>query len=149
MQAWIFLRASEILNDIKKPQFVKIHYNENMRLKGTLVDFENNLVVVQTPRYLEKIDLNDIDRISYRLYDNEFLGLKSYIYVLSGAIGLNVATIYNSQRSPRLDESWYYRFYGIVAGLIFSSEFYEVVSTILTPSETFVLSQDEYEKNVK
>ena len=144
-----FLRASEILNDIKKPQFVKIHYNENMRLKGTLVDFENNLVVVQTPRYLEKIDLNDIDRISYRLYDNEFLGLKSYIYVLSGAIGLNVATIYNSQRSPRLDESWYYRFYGIVAGLIFSSEFYEAVSTILTPSETFVLSQDEYEQNVK
>ena len=144
-----FLRASEILSDIKKPQFVKIQYNENMRLKGTLVDFENNLVIVQTPRYLEKIDLNDIDRISYRLYDNEFLGLKSYIYVLSGAIGLNVATIYNSQRSPRLDESWYYRFYGIVAGLIFSSEFYEAVSTILTPSETFVLSQDEYEQNVK
>ena len=144
-----FLRASEILNDIKKPQFVKIQYNENMRLKGTLIDFENNLVFVQTPRYLEKIDLNDIDRISYRLYDNEFLGLKSYIYVLSGAIGLNVATIYNSQRSPRLDESWYYRFYGIVAGLIFSSEFYEAVSTILTPSETFVLSQDEYEQNVK
>ena len=80
---------------------------------------------------------------------DEFLGLKSYIYVLSGAIGLNMATIYNSQRSPRLDESWYYRFYGIVAGLIFSSEFYEAVSTILTPAETFVLSQDEYEQNIK
>ena len=144
-----FLRASEILSDIKKPQFVKIHYNENMRLKGTLVDFENNLVIVQSPRYLEKIDLNDIDRISYRLYDNEFLGLKSYIYVLSGALGLNVATIYNSQRSPRLDESWYYKFYGIVVGLIFSSELYEALTTVLTPSETFILSQDEYEQNYK
>ena len=144
-----FLRAAEILNNIKKPQYVKILYNDDMRLKGTLVDFDNNQVAVQTPRFLEKIDLNDIDRISYRLYDNEFLGLKSYIYVLSGALGLNVATIYNSQRSPRLDESWYYRFYGIVLGLIFSSEFYDAIATMLTPSETFVLSQDEYEQNVK
>ncbi len=93
--------------------------------------------------------MNDVKRISYRLYSNEFLRLKSYIYVLSGAMGLNVASIYNSQRSPRLDESWYYRFYGIVMGLLFSSELYEALATLLTPSETFILSQEEYEKNVK
>ena len=144
-----FLRASDILNDLQKPQFVKIVDNKNMRLNGTLVSFENNLIYVQTPREIEQINLNNVKRISYRLYSNEFLRLKSYIYVASGAMGLNVASIYNSQRSPRLDESWYYRFYGIVMGLLFSSELYEALATLLTPSETFILSQEEYEKNVK
>ena len=144
-----FLRASDILTDLKKPQFVKIVDNKNMRLNGTLVSYKNNLISVQTPREIEQVNLNDVKRISYRLYSNEFLRLKSYIYVLSGVMGLNVASIYNSQRSPRLDESWYYRFYGIVMGLLFSSELYEALATLLTPSETFILSQEEYEKNVK
>jgi len=142
-----FLRASDILNEIRKPQYVKIIHTDSERLNGTLVGFKNNLVSVQTPRTIEKIDLNDIERISYRLYSNEFLGLKPYIYGFSGVFGLQMATLYNSQRSPRIDESWYYRFYGIVVGLIFSSELHEAISTVLTPSETFILSQDEYEEN--
>ena len=80
---------------------------------------------------------------------NEFLGLKPYIYALSGLMGLGVSSLYNNQRNTRLDESWYYRFYGIVMGLLFSSELYEALATLLTPSETFILSQEEYEKNVK
>ncbi len=144
-----FLRASEILNDLKKPQYVKIIYNKDMRLNGTIVSFENSLISVQTSRAIEQVRLVDVERISYRLYTNEFLRLKSYIYVLSGAMGSNVASIYNSQRSPRLDESWYYKFYGIVMGLLFSSELHEALATLLTSSETFILSQEEYEKNVK
>ena len=144
-----FLRAADILNEIRKPQYVKIIHTDSQRLKGTLVSFENDLVAVQTARTIEKVDLNDIERISYKLYSKEFLGLRSYIYVLSGISGLKVASIYNSQRNPRLDESWYYKFYGIVVGLIFSGELYEALATVLTPSETFILSQDEYEQNYK
>ena len=144
-----FLRASEILTNLKKPQYVKIIHNKNIRLNGTLISFDNSFISVQTPRKIEQVNLDDVDRISYRLYSNEFLRLKSYIYILSGAMGLNVASIYNSQRNPRLDKSWYYRFYGTVVGLLFSSELYEALATLLTPSETFILSQDEYEKNVK
>ena len=112
-----------------------------------MVSFENNIVHVQTGRSLEKIDLDNVELISYRLSDNEFLGIKPYIYTLSGAIGLRVAALYNSQRSPRLDESWYYRFYGIALGLIFSGELYDALSTMLTPTETFILSQEKYEQN--
>ena len=126
---------------------MRIIHNGNKHLRGTLVSFENNIVNVQTGRSLEKIDLDNVELISYRLSDNEFLGLKPYIYAISGIMGLNIATIYNSQRSPRLDESWYYRFYGIAAGLIFSGELYEALSTMLTPTETFILSQEKYEKN--
>ena len=142
-----FLRAAEIINSLPKPQYVKVIHSDNERLKGTLIAFENNIISIQTPRAVEKINLDYVELISYRLSDNEFLGLKPYIYAFSGAIGLKMATLYNSQRSPRLDESWYYRFYGIVAGLIFSSELYEALATLLTPTETFILSQDKYEKN--
>tara|TARA_Y100001970_G_scaffold98917_1_gene124437 strand:+ start:917 stop:1693 length:777 start_codon:yes stop_codon:yes gene_type:complete len=142
-----FLRAAQIITDLPKPQYVKMIHSGNKRLRGTLVSFDNNIVSVQTGRSQEQIDLDNIELISYRLSDNEFLGLKAYIYAFSGAIGLRIAGLYNSQRSPRLDESWYYRFYGITMGLLFSGELYDVLSTILTPTETFILSQDKYEKN--
>ena len=142
-----FLRASQIITDLPKPQYIKIIHNGNKRLRGTLVSFENDIVNVQTGRSLEKIDLDNVELISYRLSDNEFLGFKPYIYALSGTIGLRMAALYNSQRSPRLDESWYYRFYGISLGLIFSGELYDAFSTMLTPTETFILSQEEYEQN--
>ena len=142
-----FLRAAEIINGLPKPQYVKVVHNNNKRLRGTLISFENNIINIQTARAIEKINLDYVELISYRLSDNEFLGLKPYIYALSGIMGLNLATLYNSQRSPRLDESWYYRFYGITAGLIFSGELYEALSTMLTPTETFILSQEKYEQN--
>jgi len=142
-----FLRAAEIIKDLPKPQYVKVVHNNNKRLRGTLISFENNTISIQTPRTVENINLDYVELISYRLSDNEFLGLKPYIYALSGTIGLSMAKLYNNQRSPRLDESWYYRFYGITAGLIFSGELYEALSTVLTPTETFILSQEEYEQN--
>ena len=142
-----FLRAAQIIKDLPKPQYVKIVHNNNKRLRGTLLSFEDNIISIQTPRAVENVNLDYVELISYRLSDNEFLGLKPYIYALSGTMGLNMAKLYNSQRSPRLDESWYYRFYGITAGLIFSGELYEALSTILTPAETFILSQEKYEKN--
>ena len=142
-----FLRAAEIINGLPKPQYVKVVHNDNKRLKGTLIAFDNNIISIQTARGVEKINLDYVELISYRLSDDEFLGLKPYIYALSGAMGLRMASLYNSQRSPRLDESWYYKFYGITAGLIFSSELYEALATILTPTETFILSQEKYEKN--
>ena len=142
-----FLRAAQIITDLPKPQYVKIIHNDNKPLRGTLVSFENNIINVQTGRSLEKIDLDNVELISYRLSDNEFLGIKPYIYALSGVMGLNIAALYNNQRNPRLDESWYYRFYGISLGLIFSGELYDALSTMLTPTETFILSREKYEQN--
>ena len=39
-----FLRAAQILTDLPKPQYVKMVYNGNKRLRGTLVSFENNII---------------------------------------------------------------------------------------------------------
>ena len=72
--------------------------------------------------------------------------MKPYIYAVSGIIGLSMAQLYNMQRSPRLDESWYFRFNGTMIGLIFSGELFDAITTLLTPTETFILSQEQYEK---
>jgi hypothetical protein len=142
-----FLRAKEIISDLQKPQFVKIIHSNSKKLKGTLVSFNNDVVQIQTPNNIEHVDLDNIELISYRFSTNEFLGLKPYIYALSGLMGLGISSLYNNQRNTRLDESWYYRFYGITMGLIFSGELYEALSTLLTPTETFILSQERYEQN--
>ena len=140
-QISIFLRCNHVL--------IYIENSTNYLTKNLLKLLENNkvlipsLVIPKPVGYLAKT----LELISYRFSTNEFLGLKPYIYTLSGLMGLGVSSLYNNQRNTRLDESWYYRFYGITAGLIFSSELYEALSTILTPTETFILSQEKYEKN--
>jgi hypothetical protein len=56
----------------------------------------------------------------------------------------------NKYGIPRNDINRYTQLFGIVIGLIFSSELFDAVSTLLTPSETIILSEAEYEKkNIK
>ena len=142
-----FLRAAEIISDLPKPQFVKILHHGRKRLKGTLTSFQDTLLSVQTPVRIEKISLKDVETISYRLSTAEYLFLKPYIYAMSGIIGLSAAQLYNNQRGPRVDMSWYFLFYGTMIGLNFSSELFDAVTTLLTPKETFILSQEQYEKS--
>ena len=61
-------------------------------------------------------------------------------------IRLTLGNIYNMQRKPEADVSWYNRFYGIIIGLIFSGEMFDAISTLLTPKETFILAEEEYER---
>ena len=142
-----FLRAAEIISDMPKPQFVKILHHERKRLKGTLISFQDTLLSVQTAVGIEKVPLKDVETISYRLSTGGYLFLKPYIYAMSGIIGLSVAQLYNNQRGPRVDVSWYFLFYGTMIGLNFSSELFDAVTTLLTPKETFILSQEQYEKS--
>ena len=141
-----FLRAVEIISDLHKPQFVKIFHHGRKRLTGTLLSFQDNILNVQTPVGNEKISLEYVETISYRLSTSEYLFLKPYIYAVSGIIGLSMAQLYNIQRSPRLDESWYFRFNGTMIGLIFSGELFDAITTLLTPTETFILSQEQYDE---
>ena len=99
------------------------------------------------------VNLNNLDKLSYRTTIGEYEYLRPYIYGASGATGLALARIYNAQRPtlyndfgiPRNDLVRYTQLLGIVIGLIFSSEVFDAVSTLLTPAETIILSEAEYE----
>ena len=102
---------------------------------------------------MDQISLSDVDAISYRLTIGEYDFIKPYLYGISAFVGMGMAQIYNSQREdiyneydiPRKDLNRYTQLSGFVIGLIFSSEVFDAVSTLLTPAETIILSEAEYE----
>ena len=44
-----FLRVEKIINEIPKPQFIKIKHSKNKKLKGTLLKVEDNILYIQGP----------------------------------------------------------------------------------------------------
>ena len=147
-----FLKAERIINEIPKPQFIVIKHSDNKKLRGTLTKVENNVLFIQGPSQVEEISLSSLDRISYRMEFGKYDKYKNYFYVGTGILGLIGGYLYNSQRSiiyndfniPRQDIVFYRYFNGLILGLIFSSEVFDAISTLLTSSETIILSEAEY-----
>ena len=149
-----FLRAEKIVNEIPKPQFVILRHSKNKKLSGTLLNVDNNTLYIQTATTIEKIELDKIDRFSYRSSLGNFDYLRPYTFFVTGLTGFAMASLYNAQRPvtyndygiPRKDLSAYRQIFGTIIGLIFSSEVFDAISTLLTPTDTIILSEAEYEK---
>ena len=149
-----FLRVKKILNDIPKPQYVKIGHSRGKLVKGTLVKLENEILHIQTANVVEKINLNVLDKLSYRENISDLDYIRPYTYIFTSLSGFIMARLYNSQRPatyneygiPRNDIGAYRQIFGIVIGLIFSGEVFDAVRTLLTPKDTIILSEAEYEK---
>lgn len=149
-----FLRAEKILNEIPKPQYVNVQHSGNKKLKGTLIHFDKNILHIQTPTTLEKIRLKRVDALSYRKTLNDFEFLRLPVFIFTGVTGFGLAQLFNNNRSiiynengiPRKDLNRYSQISGIVIGLIFSSEIFDAVSTLLTPKETLILSKSEFDR---
>ncbi len=149
-----FLRGEKIINQIETPQYAIIKYSGKKHLKGTLFKIDNNVLYMQTPSTIEKIDLVDIDRISYRTNLGQYEKYRYYFYALTGVAGLRIANYYNLQRPvtfndygfKRNDIVVYRHLLGIMVGLLFSSEVFDAISTLLTSSDTIILSELEYEE---
>ena len=149
-----FLRAEKIVNEIPKPQFVILRHSKNKKLSGTLLNVYDNTLYIQTATSIEKIELDKIDRFSYRSSLGNFDYLRPYTFFVTGLTGFAMASLYNAQRPvtyndygiPRKDLSAYRQIFGTIIGLIFSSEVFDAISTLLTPTDTIILSEAEYEK---
>ena len=149
-----FLRAEKIINEIPKPQYVVLRYSNKRKINGTLFKVEENILHIQTATSIEQISLDDLDKMSYRSSIGNFDHIRPYVFALTGLSGLGMARVYNSQRPdtynqygiPRNDLNAYRQIIGFIFGLIFSGEVFDAVSTLLTPSETIILSEAEYEK---
>ena len=149
-----FLRAEKIVNEIPKPQFVILRHSKNKKLSGTLLNVDDNTLYIQTATTIEKIELDKIDRFSYRSSLGNFDYLRPYTFFVTGLTGFAMASLYNAQRPvtyndygiPRKDLSAYRQIFGTIIGLIFSSEVFDAISTLLTPTDTIILSEAEYEK---
>ena len=131
-----------------------LRHSKNKKLSGTLFNVVDNTLFIQTATTIEKIELNKIDRFSYRPSLGNFDYLRPYTFFITGLTGFAMASLYNSQRPvtyndygiPRKDLSAYHQIFGTIIGLIFSSEVFDAISTLLTPTDTIILSEAEYEK---
>jgi len=149
-----FLRAEKIIKEMPKPQHVSIKYMSEKKVSGTFFKTENNILFIQTPSAIERIDLNEVDMLSYRSKIGDFDNLKPYTTIMTSMAGLAMATLYNEQRPVTFNEYGYARkdiaiyrqIFGTILGLIFSGEVFDGLSTLLTARETIILSEDEYEK---
>ena len=56
--------------------------------------------------------------------------------------------LYNKNNIPRKDIFAYTQIMGIVIGLIFSSEVFDAMSTLLTPTKSIILSKSAYEEKI-
>lgn len=144
-----FLQADKIISKISKPQYVKVKYTSKHYLSGTLLDYVDEVLLIQTPFRIEKINLNQVKKISYRTDIENFINYKPMFYAGSAIAGLALGEVYNRQRFPEKDVRWYNRFYGISLGLIFSGEIFDAISTLLSSKSTFILDEEEYEKQRK
>jgi len=142
-----YLRVPTILEEIEKPQYVKLKVVGGKKIKGTLVKFQNDTVHVQTAIKMLNLDIHELESISYRLSTADVLVLKPIIRYVSTIIGLGFGEYWNEQRNPELDQRWYYRFFGITGGLIVSGEIYDAIATMISPTETFALTESEFNKN--
>ena len=148
-----YLQSEKIVSKIPKPQFVKLKHSGKKKLKGTMIKYADKILYIQTPTTIETVNLSDLDQLSYRDSIGIFSNMRYYTYGATGILGLFSARRFNSQRSllvnendiPRKDLSAYTQIMGIVIGLIFSSEIFDALSTLLTPTETLILSESEYE----
>tara|TARA_B110000858_G_scaffold29069_1_gene31222 strand:- start:374 stop:1177 length:804 start_codon:yes stop_codon:yes gene_type:complete len=152
-----FLRAEKILEEIPKPQYVVLRRSGGKKLKGTLSRFENNTIYVQTSTMIESVSLDNVDLLSYRSELANYEILRPYVYIFSGLSGFSLAHLYNKQRPAvyntygiaRKDLVRYRQIFGSVIGLIFSSEVFDAVATLLTPTKTIILSEAEYDNKNK
>ena len=149
-----FLRAEKIIKEMPKPQHVSIKYMSDKKVSGTFFKTENNILFIQTPSAIERIDLNVVDILSYRSKIGDFDNLKPYTIIMTSIAGFAMASMYNEQRPVTFNEYGYARkdiaiyrqIFGTILGLIFSGEVFDGLSTLLTAKETIILSEAEYEK---
>ena len=93
-----FLRAEKIVYEIPKPQFVFLRHSKNKKLSGTLFNVVDNTLFKQTATTIEKIELNKIDRFSYRSSLGNFDYLRPYTFLITSLTGFAMASLYNAQR---------------------------------------------------
>ena len=149
-----FIRAEKIINELPIPQYVMLEHSDGVQVNGTLFNVDKNVLHIQMVDKITRIKLENLNRLSYRPFIDNYEELRPYVIFGTAIFGYALARIYNDQRPttyneygiPRNDLKTYREIFGTIIGLIFSSEVFDAISTLLSPKETIILSEAEYER---
>ncbi len=141
-----YLRTNEILSSIPIGQYVNIKHRSGKRIKGTLLSYKDRVLTIQTPVSIEKVNIWNMERITYRGKILKRPDWKLGTYALAGVIGLAMMEVWNRQTSPRTEMVWHNRFMGSIFGMLAGGEVYDTVMILTSPRSQYGLTQAEMEK---
>ncbi len=141
-----YLQTDDILENILEDQYITIKHRSGVRIRGTLKEYKEKYLKIQTPVSLEEIPIWDMESISYR---DSILNKKEWkfaIYGLSALAGITFAEGWNLQVRPENDDTWHFRFMGSVLGLLAGREVFQTINILSSPKTFFALTPEEMDK---
>ena len=141
-----YLETNEVMASIPRNQYVTIVHRDGARIGGTLLDYRDRQLIIQTPVSVETIPLWEMRRIAYRTDIQSRAGWKPVIFAFSALAGLALAEGWNVQTRPKVDMVWHNRFVGSVLGLLAGGEVLDTFAILSSPKTSYSLTPEEMKR---
>ncbi len=141
-----YLRTKSVLDNIPTGQYLEVKNINGQWIKGTLLAFNNNRLLIQTPVSIKQVPMNKMKQIKYREKIITKPDWKLNIYGIAAIMGLGLMETWNRQTSPDWGYKWHNRFIGATLGLVAGAEVYDISMILLTKKTQFGLTPEELDK---
>ena len=141
-----YLRTKSVLDNIPTGQYLEVKNINGRWIKGTLLAFNNNRLLIQTPVSIKQVPMNKLKQIKYREKIINKPDWRLNIYGLAAILGVGLMETWNRQTSPDWGYRWHNRFIGATLGLVAGAEVYDTSMILLTKKTQFGLTPEELDK---
>ena len=141
-----YLRTKSVLENIPTGQYLEVKNRKGQWVRGTLLRFNKNRLLIQTPISIKQVPMNKMRLIKYREQIIRKPEWKLNIYGLAAILGVGLMETWNRQTSPDWGYKWHNRFIGATLGLVAGAEAYDTSMILLTKKTQFGLTPEELDK---
>ena len=141
-----YLRTKSVLQNIPVGQYLSVKHRNGVWVRGTLLNFSKDRLLIQTPFSIKQIPITKMERITYREKIISMPEWKLTIFGLAALLGLGAMETWNRQTSPNWGYKWHNRFIGGIFGLVAGAEVYDTSMILLTKKTHFGLTPQELDK---
>lgn len=141
-----YLRTKEVLENIPTGQYVSVKHRNGKWIRGTLLSYKKERLLLQMPFAVENIHISKMERINFREKIVERPEWKMAIYGIAAFMGFALMESWNRQTIPDWGPKWRNRFMGAIFGLVAGSEVYNTTMILLSKKTQFGLTPAELDK---
>ena len=117
-----YLKTKSILENIPTGQYLSVKHRNGVWLRGTLLSFRNDRLLIQTPFSIKQVPITKMERVTFREKIITMPEWKIAIYGLAALAGLGLMETWNRQTAPNWGYKWHNRFIGGIFGLVAGAE---------------------------
>lgn len=142
-EGFTYLHTRDVLAGIPENEFVTVKHRGGRTIRGTLLQYRDPVLEIQTPFKVESIPLWQINSIAYRSEITRRPTWSKFVFFAGAGMGLGIAELWNENRRPNQDMIWYNRLIGVMLGALMKNELQQIVETIFSPKSHFALTEPE------